>query len=188
MNTGDNKAVTAVVTRIVKPGCEEAFEVAIQAFVQRTLDIPGQLGVHVLRPTPGGREREYGILRRYANRQAMDAFYSSDTFVNWNQSVNHMVEGPGTREVVSGLEAWFTAPGRPIIPPARWRMATITLIGVFPLSYFLPILLQPVTRDLPRWASVLVIAIGVVSCLTWLVMPNLSRIFQAWLRPANTEK
>jgi len=188
MNDESSIAVTAVVTRIVKPGCEEELEKALQAFVQRTLNIPGQLGIHVLRPTPGGREREYGILRRYANRKSMDAFYSSTTFLDWNRSVESLVEGSGTREVVTGLEAWFTAPGRPIIPPARWKMATVTLVGVFPLSYFLPIVLHPVIGNLPRWASVLVVAAGVVGCLTWLVMPMLSRWFRFWLHPSSTLK
>jgi len=188
MNDENSKAVTAVVTRIVKRGCEEEFEKALQAFVQRTLDIPGQLGVHVLRPTPGDREREYGILRRYANRKFMDAFYASDTFQVWNRSVESLVEGPGTRDVVCGLEAWFTAPGRPIIPPRRWKMATVTLVGVFPLSYSLPWLLHPVIGDFPRWASVLVVSAGIVGCLTWIVMPMLFRLFSPWLHPRITEK
>jgi len=183
MSDDHNKAVTAVVTRIVKPGCEEAFEAALREFVQRTLHVPGQLGVHVLRPTPGDREREYGILRRYENREFMDAFYASNTFQDWNRSVEPLVEGPGTREVVTGLEAWFTAPGRPIIPPARWRMAVITLLGVFPLSYFLPVVLHPMIGNLPRWAAVLAVAACIVGCLTWLVMPMLSRLFRPWLHP-----
>ncbi len=127
-------------------------------------------------------------MRKFESKQVADAFYDSDMFKKWNASIAPLIIGSSKREVVCGLEAWFTAPGKPFVPPARWRMACITALGVFPLSYFLPIVLQPVTQGWPRWGVVLATTIGIVGCLTWLVMPLLSRIFSGWLRPALAEK
>ena len=176
--------MTVAVTRVVKPGCEEAFERAIHGFVQRSLHLPGQLGVQILRPVPGSGSREYGILRRFASAEARDEFYRLPLFDEWKQKVAGLVEGepryerlsgledsrcrvngplylrPAGRwlfpcglwpfgvfvryEHLSGLETWFTLPGqRAIVPPPRWKMALVTVLGVWPASMFVPWLLHP---------------------------------------------
>jgi antibiotic biosynthesis monooxygenase (ABM) superfamily enzyme len=38
-----SEPVTVSVMRTVKPGCEEEFERALHEFVQRSLNLPGQL-------------------------------------------------------------------------------------------------------------------------------------------------
>lgn len=72
-----SEPVTVSITRTVKPGCEAAFERALHDFVQRSLNLPGQLGVHVMRPAAGNNSREYGIIRKFANREALTAFRTS---------------------------------------------------------------------------------------------------------------
>ena len=56
----DNAAesVTVIVTRVIKPGSESAFEDVVKAFIPKALAFPGHLGVHMLRPSAG--ERSYG--------------------------------------------------------------------------------------------------------------------------------
>jgi len=66
-----SEPVTVSITRTVKPGCEAGFERALNEFVQRSLNLLGQLGVHVMRPAPGSTSRDYGIMlcgRRYVVR------------------------------------------------------------------------------------------------------------------------
>ena len=69
MAQGD--AITVCISRTVKPGCEADFERALHGFVQRSLSLPGQHGVHIMRPAPGSGLREYGIIRKFANRDAL---------------------------------------------------------------------------------------------------------------------
>ena len=178
-----DSSFTIAATRIVKAGHEETFEAMLHEFVQQSLELPGQLGVHVLRPAPGATVREYGILRRFADQRACDEFYGSKLFRDWEVTVDPMTDGPVKLETVSGLEAWFTAPGRPMIPPPRWKMACVTLLGVFPLAYFLPVLMRPITGGWPLWADCLLISAEIVVALTWLVMPILFRLFDFWLNP-----
>ena len=62
-------------------------------------------------------------------------------------------------------------------------MATITFLGVYPLTSILPGLVKGVV---PTWhpLAINVIVTGlVVSLLTWVVMPNLTRLFAPWLYP-----
>ena len=176
--------VTVAVIRVVKPGSEEAFERAIHDFVQRSLHLPGQLGVHILRPAPGSGSREYGILRRFASAEARDEFYRLPLFNEWKQEVAGLVEGEPHYEHLSGLETWFTLPGqRAIVPPPRWKMALVTVLGVWPASIFVPWLLNPFMSGLASSLQALFMAAGIVILLTWVIMPVLVRILSPWLYP-----
>jgi len=176
--------VTVAVIRVVKPGSEEAFERAIHDFVQRSLHLPGQLGVHILRPAPGSGSREYGILRRFASAKARDEFYRLPLFNEWKQEVAGLVEGEPHYEHLSGLETWFTLPGqRAIVPPPRWKMALVTVLGVWPASIFVPWLLNPFMSGLASSLQALFMAAGIVILLTWVIMPVLVRILSPWLYP-----
>ncbi len=176
--------VTVAVTRVVKPGCEEAFERVLHDFVERSLNLPGQLGVHILRPAPGSGSREYGILRRFENAEARDEFYRSQLFEEWRQKVVGLVEGEPRYERLSGLETWFTLPGqRAIVPPPRWKMALVTLVAVYPLSMVLSITVGTWIRDWPMLLSSLIFNAMIVTGLTWFLMPLLTRLFKPWLYP-----
>ena len=176
--------VTVAIIRVVKPGCEEAFERALHDFVQDSLHLPGQLGVHILRPPPGSGSREYGILRRFENAEARDEFYHSPLFEEWKQRVVGLVEGEPRYERLSGLETWFTLPGqRAIVPPPRWKMALVTLVAVYPLSMALGTTVGNWIRDWPMLLSSLIFNALIVSGLTWLLMPLLTRLFKPWLYP-----
>jgi antibiotic biosynthesis monooxygenase (ABM) superfamily enzyme len=176
--------VTVAVIRVVKPGCEEAFERALHDFVQDSLHLAGQLGVHILRPAPGSGSREYGILRRFENAEARDAFYRLPLFEEWKQKVAGLVEGEPRYEGLSGLETWFTLPGqRTIVPPPRWKMALVTLVAVYPLSLALSITVGNWISGWPRLLNSLLFNALIVSGLTWVLMPQLTQLFKAWLYP-----
>jgi len=177
--------VTVAVTRIVKPGCEEGFEQALHDFVQDSLHLPGQLGVHILRPAPGSGSREYGILRRFDSEEARDAFYRLPLFEEWKEKVAGLVEGEPRYERLSGLETWFTLPGqRAIVPPPRWKMALVTLLAVYPASLFLGVTVGEWIKSWPMIASSLIIGASMVILLTWVLMPQLTLLLKAWLYPA----
>ena len=106
--------VTVCITRTVKPGCEADFERALHDFVQRSLSLPGQHGVHIMRPAPGSRSRDYGIIRKFASREALTAFRTSPEYLEWNQLAVELTEGAGSAEELTGLESWFTVPGAPL--------------------------------------------------------------------------
>lgn len=175
--------VVAVLTlRTVKPGCEERFEAELHAFIARSLHTEGQLGVHVLRPEPGSGSHEYGIVRRFNARVFRDRFYDSPLFRQWVATVAPLTEGEPRHQEVSGLETWFTLPGqRALIPPPRWKMAAVTVIGVWPVSMLVPWLLNPFITNLPQLVQALAIAAGIVIVLTWAVMPALARTLRPWL-------
>ena len=176
-----SESITVNITRTAKPGCEVAFERALHDFVQRSLTLSGQLGVHIMRPAPGTASREYGIVRKFANREALATFRASPEYLEWNQTALDLTEGSGRVEELCGLESWFTLPGQPLRPLPKWKMAVATFLAVFPLAMILNLTLGPVIRAWPFVLSNAVFNACIVALLTWIVMPLVTRILHNWL-------
>lgn len=175
--------VAVLTLRTVKPGSEERFEAELHDFISCSLHTEGQLGVHVLRPEPGSGSREYGIVRRFSTTEYRDRLYGSPLFQQWELTIAPLTEGGAQRQELSGLETWFTLPGqRTVIPPPRWKMALVTVVGVWPASMLVPWLLNPLTGNLPMPLQALCVAVGIVILLTWAIMPLLVRILSPWLQ------
>lgn len=175
--------ITVCITRRVKPGFEAAFEQALHEFVQRSLLLPGQMGVHILRPAPGTGSREYGIVRKFSNREALIAFRTSPEYLEWNHTALDLTEGDGRVEELTGLESWFTLPGSVVRPLPKWKMAVVTLLGVFPTSLLLGETVGRWMVDWPPLLRSLAFATLMVGLLTWMVMPLLTRALHNWFYP-----
>ncbi|HEY4415260.1 MAG TPA: antibiotic biosynthesis monooxygenase [Verrucomicrobiae bacterium] len=178
-------AITVSITRTVKAGCETDFEQALHDFVQRSFSLPGQHGVHILRPAPGSESREYGILRKFANRDALTTFHTSPEYQEWNRIVLGLTEGDVRTEELCGLESWFTVPGAPIRALPKWKMAIVTYLGVLPTIMVLRLTLGPVTDTLNFFLNNVVFNACVVALLTWVVMPLITRTLDSWLHSKN---
>lgn len=88
-----------------------------------------------------------------------------------------MTEGERTYRELHGLEAWFRSPES----PPRWKMAFLTWLGVWPVSWLVGTLIGPQLAELPRFLRAAIIAAVIVLCLTWIVMPALVKVFHSWL-------
>ncbi len=172
--------------RTVRPGHEAAFEKALKDFFEQTRDVPGQLGIHVVRPVPGSGSRDYGILRTFADQQAHDDFFNSPEFAEWQVLVAPMMEGAAAREVRTGLETWFTLPGaQAMVPPPRWKMGLASMLAGFLTAGFLGLTLGPYLSTL-HLAARTVIMSGLMSVImTWVLMPVLARVLKGWLYAAS---
>ena len=174
-------AITVCISRTVKPGCEADFERALHDFVQRSLSLPGQHGVHIMRPAPGSGSREYGIIRKFANRDALATFHDSPEYRVWTQDVMDLTEGNARTEELTGLESWFTLPGTPLRAFPKWKMAIATFLGVFPVVVLLNLTFGRVIASWNFLLANLVFNACVVALLTWIVMPVITRALHGWL-------
>src|SRR5580698_10748155 len=182
-----SEPIHVAIVRTVKSGSEAAYEQALHDFVQRSLNLAGQLGVYVIRPAPGSGSRQYGIIRKFADRNALDEFRASPEYLEWNQIVTDLTEGSSRVEELHGLESWFTLPGQPLRPLPQWKMAIATYLGVVPVVMFLSLTLG---RLIQNWNFVLnniVFNAFVVALLTWVVMPLITRALHDWLNPNRKE-
>lgn len=168
------------ITRRVRPGCEAEFQQALREFFQTSFAHDGVLGASMLTPPPGSDSREHGILRTFASEAERDAFYASPLFQAWEARARTLTEGEPEYRELHGLEAWFRSPSN---PPPRWKMALATLCGVYPTSLALNTLVVPYLHGLPRLLAVLITGVCMVLCLTWVVMPFITKLLHRWLHP-----
>jgi uncharacterized protein len=172
--------VHVAITRRVNAGREAEFQRALQEFFQSSFDQGGVLGASMLTPPPGSDSREFGILRTFADEKERDAFYESPMFKAWEEKARTLTEGEPVYRQLHGLEAWFRSPS----PPPRWKMATATFLGVFPVAMVLNLTLGPTIKSWPFILRNAVFNACVVMLLTWVVMPFVTRLLHGWLHPA----
>ena len=80
---------------------------------------------------------------------------------------------------VSGLETWFTLPGRTAPAPPRWKMFAVSVAAIYTLQLAFNLLLAPFALVMPLRVGL--ITVGVTFFMTWLVMPWAARVLQDWL-------
>jgi antibiotic biosynthesis monooxygenase (ABM) superfamily enzyme len=64
-------------------------------------------------------------------------------------------------------------------------MALLTMLVAYPLMYGIGMLLRPWLERLPMALRGLAMTILVVSLLTWVFMPLVTRLFRHWLYPTS---
>jgi antibiotic biosynthesis monooxygenase (ABM) superfamily enzyme len=171
--------LTVVVTWRVRQGCEPEFEAWRHEISAAALKFPGHMGIDVI--LPGATPGEYVVVFRFDTYQHLRAWQESDIRRELLKKAEPFRESEPSYQLESGLEYWFAPPGIPESPP-RWKMAIVTVLGVWPVSLLIPWLLMPLTGNQPPALQALFIALGIVILLTWGVMPVLVRILKPWLQ------
>ena len=180
---GSAGPVTTTVTRRVKPGHEPFYEQFLEGIIAAASRFPGHLGVEVFRPerASGG---EYRIVYRFDDAEHLRAWLDSDERAAWLERAEPHVIGPMRTQFLTGLETWFTLPGRPDTPPPPpYKMALVTWIAIFPLITLVVIVLGPLLKDLDLVPSLAITTAVSVPIMTWLVMPRITRLLRGWLYP-----
>lgn len=177
----EGEGLTVVVTRRVLRGQREAFEAAMGEFIAFAMASPGHLDIQVLRPGGAG-SHDYTVVDRFADPASRRAFTASSQYAAWMERLGALTEHGPNFEEAGGTAGWFTLPEFPgAAPPPRPKMALVTFLGVYPLTSILPGLAKGV---LPTWhpLALNVVVTGlIVTLLTWVVMPLLTRLFRPWL-------
>lgn len=169
--------LTVVVTWRVRKGREKEFEAWRHEIADAALKFPGHMGVNVI--LPSGAEREYVVIFRFDTYENLRAWQESNIRRQLLKKAEPFRESEPSYRLESGLEYWFAPPG-PASPP-RWKMALVTVLGVWPASMLMPWLLNPLIIGLPLFLQALLVAGGIVILLTWMIMPVLVRILKRWL-------
>jgi antibiotic biosynthesis monooxygenase (ABM) superfamily enzyme len=167
-----------VVTWRVREGCEPEFEAWRREISAAALTFPGHLGL-VVNP-PGAHLGEYVVVFRFDTYQHLRDWMESDIRRELLKKAATFRASEPSYHIETGLEYWFASPGIPA-PPPRWKMALVTVLAVWPVSMLVSLLLHPIAGGQPLVLQALYMALGIVSLLTWMVMPVLVRILKPWL-------
>lgn len=173
-------AIVAIAHR-VKPGYEAEFEAAVQGVTSAASTFPGYLGSDVLYPQT--RRGEWQVIMRFDTPAHLQEWENSPVCQGWIARAEALAEQPKVSRI-NGLEAWFSLPEAPhMMPPPKWKTAIVSAVGLYPIISVLPPLLQPITRGLPGWLATLVTLSIMMPLMTWVVMPQVTRLFKNWLYP-----
>jgi antibiotic biosynthesis monooxygenase (ABM) superfamily enzyme len=179
---------TTVVRRTIKAGKEQAFEEWLDGIMRDAKQFEGHLGVGVIQPS-NKSHLEYLIVFRFDTYEHLIAWESSEVRRGWVQRVQPLITGETSVQRLTGLEYLFTAPGHPASdPPPRIKMAFITWLALFPIVLIVPPFLLRFLQEIPSWVQTMIIAAVMVLLMTYVVMPQMTRLFSFWLyrrdRPA----
>lgn len=172
--------VTVIFTWKVAPGREAEFEQWAHGITNAASKYQGHLGASWLRPAPGSHE--YHTVLKFDTLENFTIWEQSAERAEWLTRVESFIKEHKVQ--TTGLETWFTLPGKPTItPPPRWKMWLLTLCAVYPLSLAFQILIAPFLTPLPLAVRTVLLSLTLVTLLTYVVMPNLTKLLSRWLYP-----
>src|SRR5215217_8827857 len=93
---------------------------------------------------------------------------------------------PHGLQQLTGLETWFKLPGANVPtmkPPPRWKMWLVSLMAVYPLVLAFQALVVPRVAGLPLPLQALMFPLVLLTLLTFVVMPAVTRLLRRWLGP-----
>lgn len=176
-------SVTVVISRRVKPGYEAAFETWLAGVTAACSQFPGYLGSSIFRPASPD-DPEYRVIVKFDQLSHLRRWETSQERQQWFAQANLLTQAPPDIQVLTGLETWFTLPGRAaLVPPPRYKMALVTWVTVFPLITLLSTLLHQQLSPLPNVLRVMVLTGIAVPTMTYLLMPQVTRLLAGWLYP-----
>jgi antibiotic biosynthesis monooxygenase (ABM) superfamily enzyme len=177
--------VTTIVVRRVKPGHEALYEQFLDGIIAAASGFPGHLGVEVFRPQ-SATAGEYRIVYRFDNSEHLHRWLDSEEHAAWLKRAEPHAIGPMRTSFITGLESWFTLPGRQgMAPPPPYKMALITWIAIFPLITAIVVVTGPLVQGAPLVPRLAITTALAVPLMTWVVMPRVTRLLRAWLYPVD---
>jgi antibiotic biosynthesis monooxygenase (ABM) superfamily enzyme len=174
--------VTAVFSRRVSPGHEAEFEDWAHGVIEAATRYPGHLGASVLHE-PGSPY--YHVVYKFTDRDRFRSWVESDERNRWLAKAERLTEDDPELQETTGLETWFDLPGpdgAPGRPPPRWKMWLVSLLAVYPLVVVFQWLLGPLTEDWPLPLRAALFPLVLLTMMTYVVMPVVTRLLRRLLR------
>jgi uncharacterized protein len=183
VNETDDPPVTVDILQQVKPGCEAAFEQALIDLIAAARSFEGHLGVNVFRS--GERTSpEYRVVFKFDRVSNLQQWETSEIRRRLLEQASWLTVDQGQISILTGLETWFTLPSQPTLPPpARYKMVIITAMAIFVLLNLANLFVVPFLGALPPLLRTLIVTLLMVSLMTYVVMPRLTKLFARWLYP-----
>lgn len=183
-------AVMMLVSRRVKTGHEAEFERVMEQFIDTAVQFPGCLGGQLVHP---GDEVDidddlYHAVLAFTDPENLRAWQNSPERLLGLAAAAAYIEGQAVVREVSGLAHWFQAATPRQVAPPRWKVAVVTWFGIFPTVYLLFVLLGGVLGSWPLLARIALLTVLVVTLMTWVVAPQLTRLFKPWLYPSSKSR
>lgn len=172
---------TFVVSRRIKPGHEREYEDWLRRITTVAKGFPGFKGATTLVPNEGDPHVRYNIWR-FENKATLDAWKNSQSRLKLIEEVENYASQYYAE--ATGMETWFTLPNvGAIVAPPKWKMALVTIFGAYTVNFIDNLIFGAYFNPFPLWANSFLYIVVLVTLLTYLVMPYMSRLLRGWLYP-----
>jgi antibiotic biosynthesis monooxygenase (ABM) superfamily enzyme len=179
--------VNVVVSYTVKPGKEKVFERTIHQTINAAHNYTGHLGATVIKDD----DRRYHLIYRFSGHELLNKWLQSDERKQFLDKISGFVEDKVIEvQKITGFETWFKAPAEAhTASPPRWKMLLLTFLGAYPVVVLFQFLIAPHILKWNLFLRSLMFPIVILTTMTYLVMPVLTRWFRGWLyKPATSKK
>ncbi|CAM3250304.1 hypothetical protein SPAN111604_13195 [Sphingomonas antarctica] len=174
--------MTIVQTRLVRLKDIAEFESALGQLVAAAASFSGRISTQILRGPALAEGRQYHIVYTFADEQSLRDWEVSPERREGASIVEALATSAERREL-TGLEAWFDLPSA-APPPSRHRMALLTWVAIWPLISVISRLSATALSGLPNLARTGITSAVMVAAMTYLAMPNLTRLVGNWISPS----
>jgi len=174
------KTDITVITHTIKYGQNEAFESWLHGIIQEAIQFKGYQGINVIKPFDN--TNEYTLTVRFDARKNRLAWEASEIRKEWVSKLDPMISKEGTIRYEEGVEFWFSVPKKPTsVSAPKWKMALLTWCAAFCMIFCLSTILNIVAPELPFIFRLLILTMIMILSLTYVIMPQLTKIFYFWL-------
>ncbi len=170
--------VTVTVARRIAAGREADFEDWSDELTAAAANYAGFLGAGRLRPSRVGDP--WHVVFRFDSAEHLRDWEMSPERTAMLRVGEHLVEDTDMHRV-SGLETWFSLPGRTAPAPPKWKMFLVSATVFYLLNLTLSLTYGSALDGWPVPLHIIVISVPVTAIATWLVMPRAARLLQRWL-------
>jgi antibiotic biosynthesis monooxygenase (ABM) superfamily enzyme len=175
-----NQSITTVVRHFIKADKENEFKKWTKGINEKAQQFDGFEGLQLI--SPPAKNLEYIILFKFTSVSALKQWMDSKERKQEISKLKAFSEKEMVIGQVEGIDFWFeTAIKKTTGAPPKWKMATLTWVAVFPGVVFLSLFYHWLFPDFNSIITTFLVTLTLVPLLTWLLMPNLVKLFKTWL-------
>lgn len=177
----DEESVTVIVSRKVKAGRENDFKVWAEGIAREASSFEGYIGTRNIQPSITNPSNHVVIIK-FNHYKNLRRWEDSPVRAQWITAARDFTEGDVHIQKLTGLEYWFSLPGKPLqSPPPRFKMVIVTFLALFPTINAVNFILNPLLDNLQSTVQQAVSVLVIVTFMTYVSMPIMTRIFEFWL-------
>ncbi len=169
--------------RVVKPDRVNDFKEWVKSVNNAVKEFEGYLGSDLIRPRDQFHP-EYVIVLRFDKYEHLRAWMGSPEREKSVKRLEDMTDGE-VHQKTHGFEPCFILPDPSVslTPPAKYKMALLTMLAIYPPLLAVSTLIQFLLHGWPRALLILLTVLLLVPAMIYYIMPWVTRLFRSWLYP-----
>jgi antibiotic biosynthesis monooxygenase (ABM) superfamily enzyme len=163
-----------------KPGQEQELADWAHRIVSAAREHDGSLAATVIGAEKSG---EYRMFHHFRSAESLQSWLESSQRARLLAEAEPILESEPIARHETGLETWFRVPsdGPVTMPPPRWKMWITSIVAIYPLILAFQAWLAPRVLHWPLAIRSAVLPLLVLTLMTYVVMPAVTRVLRPWL-------